>query len=190
MSERIPPNRDLIGLARTLETLAWRDTAVRDHLAEELALLDGQPARSGGGGRRGVGSVADPAGNIALARQHVSNMLANLADDRDAIGQLIRSYAHDLDQAARLRAGTDTAAELDGVRYCDGTHLAGAEHLWQRYGRTPENGWFDPSCRDIADGDDVLCDRCRIRERRWRDRNGLPLRANNTPEPTRQEQLP
>jgi hypothetical protein len=189
MSERIPPNRDLIGLARTLESLAWRDTAIRDHLAAELSLLDGRPTRTGGG-RPTPGSIPDPAGNTAIAREHVTNMLANLADDRDAIGQLIRSFSHDLDQAARLRTGTDTTAELDGIAYCDGTHLAGAEHTWQRYGRGPDNGWFDPTCRDIASGDDVLCDRCRIRERRWRERNGLPLRANNTPEPTRQEQLP
>jgi hypothetical protein len=188
VNDRIPPNRDLIGLARTLERLAWRDTAVREHIGDELALLDGHASRGGGGGRvTGGGAIPRPVETAAFAREQLTNMLQNLADDRDAIGQLVRSFQHDLEQAARLRGGTDTRALADDVRLCDGTVLTGSDVRWERYSRDPDNGWFDPDCRDLTDGDDVLCARCRPRERRWRLRRGLPLRAANTPEPTRQE---
>lgn len=175
-------------LASMLEQATTLDDVAISHLRDELALLDGWPGQTLGDGLPG-GSYdptkdLTPVERVAHVRHLVETQIRQIVDDREAVRQVILSYVFGLQRAVRMRGLSDIVAEIRGIRLCDGTQFEGSHLPWTKHSRRPENGWFDPSCRDVAD-ESGLCPACKIRERRWRAAHGLNPRTNNTSQPPR-----
>jgi hypothetical protein len=118
----------------------------------------------------------DEAGRQA-ARAHeqwtMRNKREDIRDARHAMTTIIRDYI----------ALCQTVLPKDDklkVKLCDGRGFEGSHIPWIPGSRDERNGWHDATCVDAADGSG-LCNRCRIREYRWRVRNGLTPREANSP---------
>jgi hypothetical protein len=151
-------------------------TAALEHVAREERVTDGYPATASGNGATcgtataeltSVERAADARYRLRSIREEIRDDLLALELRADALGKLCR-------ETLGYRAPAPAL--------CDGRSFAGAELPWTPHSHDPRNGWHDAACRDAAD-DSGLCPKCRVRERRWRDRNGLEPRAANAPAP-------
>lgn len=169
MATIVRPHHKTDTTAAALERTAVLVTMALIHVHRELLVLDGYPAATMSDGT--------PRGSAALTSvERVAAARVSLRMQRDAILDMIDAIAS---LAARLRevctTTLGTRPRIDVPR-CDGRTFEGAAVAWVPYSHDPHNGWHDPTCQDAAD-DSMLCPRCRLRERRWRDEHGLAQRA-------------
>ena len=174
-----------------LDLLATLTAEALDHIARELVITDGYASRTMSDGMpsahaihgltTGRGDDNDPqtltpVEQAAHARWTLTAERDQIRDDIDAVIQLVDSLGRVVYRAVRLRA------PIEGPKQCDGRDFAGSAYPWVQHSRDEMNGWLDPTCRDAADTSG-LCPRCRIRERRWREANGLTPREANASTP-------
>lgn len=168
------PDRRTLELADRLQRLAEHVTAAKEHIAREYNASDGyatsQPCASPDD--TPTKAEYDRYGNIlpnpkltgpervGHQRQQLASRAADINDALDSIEQSVTGIGKASTGAIVIRIGTDRCSanpDLTGYKI---TLAAG--------------GWHDPLCRNIprsaAGG---LCDACRNRLARYRERNGL-----------------
>lgn len=104
----------------------------------------------------------------ALAHEHTLATQEEVCDRLDGIIIAVQSF----DRFLRTIVG-DTGQAVPEV--CDGSARGyeGHQLAWvARSGPAGDNGWHDPTCRQIADSTG-LCVTCKQRMNRWRTRHGL-----------------
>jgi hypothetical protein len=140
----------IIGLAEGLTT---KLPAARDHLLREIRLLDGF---TGGSDAPKVKATSELTGveRAASQRIHHQQRMDALNDEINAVVQILSNLHKDCDRINATRIE---------VPRCSSTGREGAIE------------WADATCWD-APARGSLCAKCYQRERRWRQRNGLPTR--------------
>lgn len=152
--------------------------------AEQMAHLDGHPSAgdfepvSGGGtDATSVEAAMMRRYQLRADKEQLRDWLQLMEETRQAIHRIcLRIIQHRADDIE-----PDTLPRFE-VTLCDGRRFEGAHIPWVPYSRDEDNGWHDPTCVDPAD-ESGLCPKCRVREARWRRRNGIPERANNSTAP-------
>ncbi len=183
------PNRQVFNAGLILcETAAPMTTRAVSHIANVINGNDGYPSATMGDGSRSsdATSVTERAALHAVedgsdgGRKHEVYLAKvrreDIRDLRHAIVTQIRDYVRLLGYSLPQ----DDRKQI--AMLCDGQGFEGAELPWLPNSRDERNGWHDPTCVDMAD-ESKLCPKCKIRERRWRARNGLEPRKTNMPEP-------
>ena len=163
-----------------LTTVGEALTAAVTHQAHIIALCDGWPSRGDSTGRSSDTTSTTERAALALCdddtehRHEASRAKGAIEDMRDWWAGLRIMLA----DGARLAAMHRPKAERAEGLLCDGRPFEGSEIAWVPHSRSPQHGWNDPLCDDIAD-DSGLCVRCSQRERRWRLAHGMQLRKRN-----------
>lgn len=178
------PNVRLMRVAAQLELLAKDVTTALEHVQAELGILDSYPTQTPGASiATGVYhephphpddcvgcDTCDPVDltrveRAAFARYYLTAQREQIRDDIDAIEQLATSLGRVLDKTLRHRV-----PRIGGeTKLCDPTGREGAEIPLSG------GGWSDATCRELA-AKAGLCNRCYMRERRYRIANNLPTR--------------
>ncbi len=175
------PLNDTEAACAALTTVGDALTAAATHQLHIINLADGWPARGNSAGRGGGTTSTTEHAAIALCdddadyRHEASRAKSAIEDMRDWWSALRIMLA----DGARLAAIHRPKAERADAMLCDGRQFEGSEMAWVPHSRAHDNGWHDPLCMDIAD-DSGLCDRCKVRERRWRVDHGMQPRKRNS----------
>lgn len=167
----VKPNRQVLNVALNLEQIALLVAQALVHLGQEIDACDGYPGSTLSDGMPPGTAELTSVERAVAGRVALEGTRDTILDDIEAIISITGSLRH----VASRALGTRLKLE---VELCDGREFEGAAIPWIPNSRDPGNGWHDPMCREAADKS-KLCDRCRLRERRWRDEHGMSQRAAN-----------
>lgn len=192
---RYAPNARLLQAAHQLELLAKQVTEAVEHVRMELAIADSYPTQtpgastptSTGEARQCATKRLDPPQPcpgcdvcmpVALTptergaeeRWRLTCKREDIRDDITCIEETIASLA----KTCRETIGTRLA---HSVPRCDGRPYEGSDVLWVPHSRDPNNGWYDPTCTEVANASG-MCNRCQVRCDRSRRERGLPPLAH------------
>lgn len=152
--------------------------------AEQMAHLDGHASVGAGEPVSGGGKEATSVEAAMMRRYQLRSDKEQLRDWLILMDETRVAIARICHRIISRRMDDQDAEPLPvvEVKLCDGRAFEGAHLPWVPHSRDEHNGWHDPTCMDPAD-ESGLCPKCRLREGRWRRRNGFPERANNATRP-------
>jgi hypothetical protein len=167
MTVTAKPNQRLSRLGWTLEhQAAVLHTAALDQIATDLNFIDGHPPT---GEQLHISGGGDTS-TVEAAAMRTADLNAHATKIRNSATALEHAVYNHMELCRRTVTAVPAAAN---ATLCDGRRYEGQHLTWTPHSRDDNNGWNDPTCRDIA-GPTGLCDACRLRMNNWRRRNNLP----------------
>ena len=155
------PNQRLLAIVRLAEIAAIRDTEAREHARDERATCDGYSR----GGAADDGSRATNSSSTTesamLALIHIDGNIAQLDDDITALAAILNSFLATCAKILATRGPSDKPAATRCT--ADPGHAGYLVPL-------DEGGWHDPACVALPRYLAGLCNTCRVRQNRWRQR--------------------
>lgn len=192
------PDQRIVATARLVENLAELMPQVRHHALLELTHLDGSADHTIGASnpdehpkRRSIHPDATCRHNVPNPHQpdemidcgrprpcgeHDTPERLTVVERNVEQRLKVERWLADIEQQCKLLAATVHDALGSGRRFI-GTRVAVERPRCDSTGRDGSIEWADPTCANVPTRG-PLCDRCSMREWRWRKARGLPPRTN------------
>lgn len=166
-------DRRLIALARLCETAAYRVPIAITVLQERTAYNDGWPTR-GDEPHVTTSTITSSTMTAAITTLTAREDIAQIYDDIDTFATILHDHLRMLDRIIGTRPTERLEPKLCDCRGRDGAELPWTPGLALAAG----NGWSNPACREVASRG-PLCDKCAMREYRYREHHGLTQRRDS-----------